>query len=87
MPKGKKKKGGSALIDDELTLKCKHWQIPMQFAPPKEKADACAARQARVRSSLEKAEKAYYEAQKEPFDAVQDWFYHKAEERVPKLVT
>ena len=72
----------SALIDDELILKCKHWAIPMRFAPPKEKADATAVRQALVREELEQAEKAYYKAQAEATEAVKDWFYHRAEARI-----
>ena len=73
-----KKKSPSAMIDDELILKCKHWKVDMQFPEKKEKPDAAAARQQRVRALIETAEKAYAIKLKEPFDAMREWFYMPA---------
>ena len=73
-----KKKSPSAMIDDELILKCKHWKVTMQFPEKKEKPDAAAARQQRVRRLIETAEKAYYKTMAEPFEAMREWFYMPA---------
>jgi hypothetical protein len=72
----------AALADDELILQCKFWKIPMVFAPPKEKADAAAIRQAGVRAALKAAEDAYTRKLNEPQEDMQNWFFHKAEKNL-----
>ena len=54
----------------------------MRFAPPKEKPDAAASRQAAVRDELEKAEKAYYKEVADSYEAVNSWFYHTSEKNL-----
>ena len=71
----------AALIDDELILACKFWKVPMDFAPPKEKADAAAIRQALVREKLKEAETKYAAELKANTEVMTDWFFHGAERK------
>ena len=70
------------MIDDELILRCKHWKVEMRFAPPKEKPDAAASRQAIVRSELERAEKSYYAEMAETTNTMKDWFFDRMPEHL-----
>ena len=53
----------------------------MDFAPPKEKADAAAIRQALVREKLKEAETKYAAELKANTEVMTDWFFHGAERK------
>lgn len=74
----------SALIDDELILKCKYWKIEMVYAPtkPKEKPDAAVIRQEAIRQRIKAAEDKYNQQLREQQVVMQDWFFHGAEKKV-----
>jgi hypothetical protein len=76
----KKKKGPT--VDDLLAAECKHWGVTMVLGEKKEKKDAAEARQNQVREALKQAQDAYQESLRAPAQAMQDWFFHRAEKAI-----